>query len=761
MSIEFQEARERFEKSLRDRLGLDGVEQIQQEEVDEIAQELEDELDSTLSADDGEQGAAYTASFHQPPPDEVMSRDESGAVLSRFGDAAWHLVTQSGLKRGYHFTAHRGENDAYRDDALAVPLVYLEKQMLYAFWPGKNLTQRPYTPASLTFMHRAIRTLLSWFHERGYFLGDSLEDLDHGSELITDDEIRAEITRRMSDDILISHLQEFMTGVRLWQRFGVTGWCPAWFCPSFTFRAVFTKPLVKAAAKTLAAKRNRWAAIEFDSLQPLFSTAQSYLELFHEDIFWLIGQFELASELAFKSSHDEDTLRETITSTGRTKELFDAICERSYAIDPRSGEPWFVPDISVKDSNTKIVNLSNITTHLRTMVGAASFVLFSFTGMRHWEMKAMKTGALSIDGEPLDEDGDIFAQVEAGRTFDLRRTVFKMKTSPIGEQHVTPIPKMAAKAYAVLLRAFSYSRAFHTTKADVGEEGIVSDSLFPPNGLKFKWQASGYGFRSENPHMTDISRFLKKFCEAAGVDYFFPHQCRKTLATLLINDDQESLEIIKWLLGHSTLMMTYAYIMSLPGLREEVWQYLKELGLKNIVKFVGDTLEGHVAGAAGNRALDAVIENLESWKGEKLDRTVATLLKSYEESNFTLVRTPAAWCVRFPTRVPQTAPCLPPAMQESIQNGEPVDVVVPRFEHCIPWECGDAGHTRDDLPTARRSQKYANKMAASSSGQTRARYQKQAEYWAEVAAQLENGRQDVVGENLFALWASGGTERGV
>lgn len=761
MSIEFQEAREKFEKSLRSRRVLEGVEQARQEEIDEIARELEDELGSALLSDNGEQESAETVSFHQPLPEEVMSRDKSGAVLSRFGDAAWHLVTQSGLKRAYHFTARRGENDPYRDDALAVPLVYLEKQMLYAFWPGKNLTQRPYTPASLTVAHRAIRTLLSWFHHRGYFLGDSLEDPDHGSESITVEEIHAEITRRMSDDILISHLTDFMTGVRLWQCFGVTGWCPAWFRPSFTFKAIFTKPLVKTAAKKIAAKRNRWAAIEFDSLQPLFSTAQNYLELFHEDIFWLIGQFELASELAFKSSHDEDAAREVITSSGRTKEIFDAICGRSYAINPRSGEPWFVPEISPKNSYTQAIHLSNVTTHLRSTVGAATFVLFSFTGMRHWEMKAMKSGALTIDGKPLDEAGDIFAQVDAGRVFDLRRTVFKMKSSTIGEQHVTPLPKMAAKAYAVLLRAFSYSRTSPTAKADGDEKGAATDSLFPPNGLKFKWQASGYGFKSENPHMTDIRRFLEKFCDAADVDYFFPHQCRKTLATLLINDDRESLEVIKWLLGHSTIMMTYAYIMSLPGLREEVWQYLKELGVENIAKFVGDTLEGHVAGAAGNRALDAVIENLESWKGEKLDRTVTTLLKSYEESNFTLVRTPAAWCVRFPTRVPQTAPCLPPAIQEAIQNGELVDVVVPRFEHCIPWECGDAGHTRDDLPTARRSHRYASKMTANSRGQARAEYQKQAEYWAEVIAQLEDGRQDIVGEHLLIRWANDDSEGGI
>jgi len=346
MSIEFKEAREKFEGSLRDRLKHGDVEKFRQEEIDEIAQEVEEYFDFALTSEDDLREPEDATTFHLPLLDEVISRDSSGEVLSRFGDDSWYLIGKSGIKKGYHFKAKRGEGAAYCDDPQATPLAYLERMMLYAFWPGKNLTQKPYTAASLDHAHKSIRALLSWFHKRGHFLGTSIEGNDHDSDSITAEELRSEITQRMTDGIPLFHLEIFMAGIRLWMRFKVTVWCPNWFRPSLTTKDIFTKRLIKDVSMCIAAKRNRWAAIEFDSLQPLFSTAQNYLEVYCDDIFWLIGRFELASELAFKSSHDANAVRATIASNDRTKNLFNEICGRAYATIPNGDEPWFVPEQS-------------------------------------------------------------------------------------------------------------------------------------------------------------------------------------------------------------------------------------------------------------------------------------------------------------------------------------------------------------------------------------------------------------------------------
>lgn len=764
MTIEFQESRVKFEKLILDRLSPASIEQGRKDDIEELVMEIEDELMNAISFDSVLKESANSAHFCLPTDDEVMSYDLHGEVLSRFGDDVWYLFGNSGIKRGYHFKANRRVFDAYQTDPLATPLALLEKLLLYSLWPGKDLTQRPYTVSSLTLMHTSIKTLLMWFYEQGYFLSASTDNVPHVSEFTIAMAARSELVRRTSDDSLLFHLEAFLTGVRLWVRFGVKNWCPEWFRPPFTLKDIIDKHLAKDIAKCVASKRNRWEAIDFDSLEPLFSTAQNYLEFYAKDIFWLLQRFELAYDIG--KSSNTSTPQPDITSNGRTSNIYKEVLERAYAIDPLNSQPWFEPETSSvargKDRHGAPygyqVNLKPVARQLRCLVGAATFILFSFTGMRHWEMKAMKTGALLIDGKDLDETGDVFAQIEAGTSFDLNRTVFKLKPSPSGEQHITPIPKIAAKAYAILVKAFSYSRL--TIDPEAGRNQVI-DFLFPAKGLKFKWHAGGYGTNSDNPHMTTVTYFLKKFCDAANVDYFFPHQCRKTLATLLINNDPECLEIIRWLLGHNSIMMTYEYIMSLPGIRDEVLQYLRETNAKNLAEFVGDALDGYVAGSAGNRALDAIVENLESWKGQKLEYSIEVLIKAYDHANFSLVRTPAAWCIRFPSRVPHTAPCLPPAIQEAIKNGEMTEAVVPRFEHCVPWECGDAGHSRNDLETARRSHKYASKMAANGSRDTRAHYQRQSDYWEKVTAQLENGRHDITQECLLSCWVNSGLKGAV
>lgn len=758
MIVEFQESRAKFEKLVLSQLIPESVEQNLQDDIDEMVWEIEEELLDAISSDINSKMTTKSKDFCLPADDEVMSCDLNGEVLSTFGQSSWYLIGKSGIKRGFHFTAKRGDDDAYRTDPLATPLVLLEKLLLYAIWPGKDLTQRPYTGASLDVNHKSIRTVLSWLYEQGYFLKSSTDIVPRDNELITAEVVRSELVRRTSEDSLLFHLKSFLTGVRQWVRFGVKNQCPEWFRPTFAFKDIIDKHLAKDIAMCIAKKTNRWEAIDFDSLKPLFSTAQNYLELYAKDIFWLLGKFDLAYDIRVAKSTSSIVLSD-ITSSGWTSKIYKEIWQKTFTTDPQSGQPWFVPqtysinkrfDRQGTFRETKKIALSPVLDQLRCLVGAATYVLFSFTGMRHWEMKAMKTGALLIDGKELDETGDIFAQIEAGTSFDLNRTVFKFKPSPSGEQHLTPIPKISAIAYAILVKAFSYSRLYRNSEV----EGQNTKFLFPAKGLKFKWQSGGPGLNSDNPHMTTVHHFLNKFCEAADIDYFFPHQCRKTLATLLINNDPECLEIIRWLFGHDSIMVTYEYIMSLPGISDEVLQYLRETNAKNLAEFVGDALNGHVAGSAGNRALDAIVESLESWKGQKLEHTIDILMKTYDHANFSLVRTPAAWCVRFPSRVPHTAPCLPPAIQDAIRSGEITETVVPRFEHCVPWECGDAGHGRSDLATARRSHRYANKMAANSSKVARAHYQIQADYWEKVTTQLENGRSDVTRECLLTRWAS-------
>ena len=82
--------------------------------------------------------------------------------------------------------------------------------------------------------------------------------------------------------------------------------------------------------------------------------------------------------------------------------------------------------------------------------------------------------------------------------------------------------------------------------------------------------------------------------------------------------------------------------------------------------------------------------------------------------------------------------------------------VHPRPEHCIPWKCGDAGHTRDDIDNARRSLGYAKEKASRArSRKESAHFQEQIIYWEDVVYQLEHGREDFVGLHLIEAFLNG------
>lgn len=173
-----------------------------------------------------------------------------------------------------------------------------------------------------------------------------------------------------------------------------------------------------------------------------------------------------------------------------------------------------------------------------------------------------------------------------------------------------------------------------------------------------------------------------------------------------------------------------------------MWEEQEEL----MSEWVNDCYSGHAAGPAGDRGT----ENLKHFDGKRIPYSIGVLTKSLREANYMILRTPAAWCMRLPSRVPHTAPCLEPKIQRAIEEGElevGTDVQV-NPEHCQPHLCGDAGHSRSDLNTARRARKWAEKKVANSRG-TQAKLDADAElkYWTDVEHRLTHGRSAEASSN--------------
>jgi hypothetical protein len=68
-----------------------------------------------------------------------------------------------------------------------------------------------------------------------------------------------------------------MHGLRRWFSFASSPFCPEWFKPSFTSLELFDRKTRIAVSRFIAQRKNRWEAIEFDNLYPLFDTANKYL----------------------------------------------------------------------------------------------------------------------------------------------------------------------------------------------------------------------------------------------------------------------------------------------------------------------------------------------------------------------------------------------------------------------------------------------------------------------------------------------------
>ena len=126
--------------------------------------------------------------------------------------------------------------------------------------------------------------------------------------------------------------------------------------------------------------------------------------------------------------------------------------------------------------------------------------------------------------------------------------------------------------------------------------------------------------------------------------------------------------------------------------------------MDSLVEWVGDGQQGRLFGAAGDMTLNAIVNNPNAFLGNNIVGTIKQLVEALaDQQGFQLVRTPAAWCMRFPALIQSVdVPCLPAGSSETY----------PDFSKCVPSKCGFAGHSSGDL---KRAQKYhrASKALAS------------------------------------------------
>ena len=183
---------------------------------------------------------------------------------------------------------------------------------------------------------------------------------------------------------------------------------------------------------------------------------------------------------------------------------------------------------------------------LFNLIGASIFLLLIWTAMRCNELRNLKINSLRVDGKPLDIAKDTIKQIQEGCRFELQRTVYKTTDEPEGEEHELPLTKIGALAFATLVELFRGTR-----------ERQKTEYLLPAGGFDIHSGGSIGDYGTDIPiNNKTIQKWLSNFCEFVGVEHHHPHQCRKTLATLIINHDPNSLELIRRILCHDNIKMT-------------------------------------------------------------------------------------------------------------------------------------------------------------------------------------------------------------
>lgn len=329
-----------------------------------------------------------------------------------------------------------------------------------------------------------------------------------------------------------------------------------------------------------------------------------------------------------------------------------------YASWPRENKPWgFVPF-------RKIIGL------VGALLDACVTVIFATTGIRRSELVHLLSGCVS-----RDPDG-----------YWLRYSVFKTSTASQGDRKRIPIPDITAKAVSIVERLCQEARTFGNT-----------ERLFVHIGMNHFGIPIGGSY---------TERAVKRVAQAvdAAAD-IAPHRFRKTLAMYLVYQDPKNIEIVRQLFSHVSLKMTLRYILTLPGINDEMRSIIAKQNVDVLREVLDGALTGRIGGKAGQRLRQSV-ENSTQLVARLKDKGKESLVQ-YVESMLDqgiklLHRTNLAICMKTPGHL-ESAPC-------DGKNEDPATKLHPNLFACDPWNCLFAAFVEANIPAMRSEIVFHNKL---------------------------------------------------
>jgi integrase len=246
------------------------------------------------------------------------------------------------------------------------------------------------------------------------------------------------------------------------------------------------------------------------------------------------------------------------------------------------------------------------------------FILVALiTGLRRQELVQLKFSDFY-----QDENGDCFV--------DISR--FKTSNDPNynGEEDVLPIPDFIYESIQKLLSLREYLNNVRT----------------------------GYIFQSSKSHKhvkkvtsAIIKIIVREISNECKVDRIHAHRFRKTIAEVLIGQDETNIDVIRELFGHKSYAMTLRYISRNPYFVRAIAEIIGKHYTKEFENILIEVTSGSYSGHAGERIAKQIQKRPNLFKGSALKLTVfnyvSALLSAGEP--FFLHRTPMdSYCLSIP-----------------------------------------------------------------------------------------------------------------
>lgn len=224
--------------------------------------------------------------------------------------------------------------------------------------------------------------------------------------------------------------------------------------------------------------------------------------------------------------------------------------------------------------------------HVRNAV----FILIALiTGARASELAPLSITDISNDRP--DGSGEYWIRIVRWKTAD--------DPNYNGEVEYLPLPRFVAES------AIAYDKL-----RNIGRK----------NKRHWLFQSNKIGSANEMQAVTPqlLTGLIRQLKEALPIERIHTHRFRKTIAEILINQDERNLDLIRALFGHKTFKMTMKYIARNPAMVRSVALSLEQSYTHELQEIIDAIRVGAYSGQAATRIGEQITAKPDDFRGQKI-----------------------------------------------------------------------------------------------------------------------------------------------